>query len=450
MKSFFQVFSSVRLVIFLLIVITLASVLGTLIPQHRSPEEYQAKYGDLSSLLIRMEITRLYQSWWYLSFLFLFALNMVVCTLTRFPSKLKRVISPPVSIHPNRISAFKEHEKLKKTGDAAAVKEKLRRALKKRRYRIKEENKENQCYILARKKTLGIFGPDIVHTGILIIIFGGILSGIGGFRGNLNIIEGSTADVPHADFQIRLDKFETEYYPSGAVRAWKSTLTVIASGREKTTETIKVNHPLSYQGFVFYQSSYGWDWNNPRLDILVRKPGEESPEERIRISVGEKHTLRDDVTEIAARAFVPDFVITEGNRVTTRSLQPNNPAVYLESFRSGEVIFRGWVFAEFPDFSPSHPDGEQEISFVLEDFQAPQYSGIQVARDPGTNVIWAGCAVLMLGLFAAFYWPSRTLRFHLADFGSHAEIAAGGESKKNREEFRSEFQSILSELRRVT
>jgi cytochrome c biogenesis protein len=448
MKSFLQAFSSVKLAIFLLIVIIAASILGTLVPQNRSPEAYQAKYGDFASLLMGLEITRLYQSWWYISFLILFGLNTLVCTYTRIIPKFKLVFSPKIAVPDKRIQDYREHERLKKPGKADEAVSAVKNILKSRHYRLKEETEENAHHILARKNLFGIFGSDIVHAGILIILLGGILSGIGRFRGNVNLIEGSTVNVPMADFQIRLDKFETEFYPSGAVKDWKSTLTVIDSGREAVAKTIEVNHPFSYGGFVFYQSSYGWDWNNPRLDILVKTAGEGSREEEIRLSIGETVTLQDGTTDVTALRFIPDFVIAEGNRVATRSLQPNNPAVYLESKRNSEIIFSGWIFAKFPDFSQMHTGDEKETAFLLENFHAPQYSGIQVAKDPGTNFIWIGSTLLMLGLFAAFYWPSRTLRFRLSASGSHIEILTGGESKKSREGLQKEFKDIISELRR--
>ena len=445
MKSFLQTFSSVKLAIFLLIVITLASILGTLVPQNRSPEAYRAKYGEFSGLLMGLEITRLYQSWWYISFLFLFGLNTAVCTLTRLSPKCKLAFKPSVYADTKRMLSLNPSAKIKKPGNAEAAQKNLRDLLKRKHYRIREEVRKGARYILARKKLMGIFGSDIVHAGILIILFGGILSGLGGFRTNLNIVEGSTAGVPQADFQIRLDKFTTEYYPSGAVKDWKSTLTILNSGQEQITKTIEVNHPLSYRGFVFYQSSYGWDWNKTRLVIRVQKPGEDAAEQ-IRIPVGKKYTLSGGKTEVIVRRFIPDFVIAEDKRAATRSLQPNNPAVYLESRRSGKVIFSGWIFAKFPEFSQSRADEDNRISFILEDIHAPQYSGIQVAKDPGTNAIWAGCTVLMLGLLAAFYWPSRTLRFRIKEADSHTEIIAGGQAKKNGEEFQQEFKEIMSDF----
>ena len=50
MRSIVKLFSSVKLAIVLIILITLASILGTLIPQGRSAAEYAARYGSLAGL----------------------------------------------------------------------------------------------------------------------------------------------------------------------------------------------------------------------------------------------------------------------------------------------------------------------------------------------------------------------------------------------------------------
>ena len=83
--------------------------------------------------------------------------------------------------------------------------------------------------------------------------------------------EGRILDVPRAEFKLRLDKFETEYYPKGGVKDWKSTLTVLEDEEPVLTKIVEVNHPLSYNGYVFYQSSYGWDWTKPSVEIWAKK-----------------------------------------------------------------------------------------------------------------------------------------------------------------------------------
>ena len=226
MKSIVRFFSSVKLAIVLLIVITVASIMGTLIPQQRSTAEYAARYGQLANLLIRLEFTKLYHSWWFIGLLILFSLNIIICNLTRLPQKLRRIFRPHLDFVTKNVLVMKVHDRLVKNWSLDTTQERMRRELKSRRYRIKQKKREDKTFIIARKKMLGLLGSDIVHLGLLIILFGGIISGFGGFRTNLNISEGQTLQIPRADFKLRLDKFETEIYPNGGVKDWKSTLAV--------------------------------------------------------------------------------------------------------------------------------------------------------------------------------------------------------------------------------
>lgn len=269
MKAFIDFFSSVKLAIFLLIIITLASILGTLVPQHRSPAEYAAKYGQLSIILIRLQITRLYQSGWYVTLLFLFAFNTLVCTLNRISPKLKKALNPNLNIERTNLKSLKIHDNFNVKKDTSQVKDALHSALRKSRFKIREKKEDNRFILHARKKILGIFGSDFVHLGIITILLGGILSGVMGVSFNMTISEGQTLPIPGADFQIRLDEFTTEYYSNGSVRDWKSTLTVIDDKKEVLARTIEVNHPLSYKGYLFYQSRYGFNWSDPILNIKI-------------------------------------------------------------------------------------------------------------------------------------------------------------------------------------
>ena len=102
MRPVLKFFSSVKLAIALIILITLASVLGTLIPQGRTEAEYAARYGGLAKPLIMFQLTRLYQSGWYLTLLLLFGLNTVVCTLSRLGPNGAGPSGPPARRTPRR------------------------------------------------------------------------------------------------------------------------------------------------------------------------------------------------------------------------------------------------------------------------------------------------------------------------------------------------------------
>ncbi len=448
MKSLLDFFNSVKLAIFLFIIITLASFLGTLIPKNRSLDEYVARYGLWGNLFNRLQLTKLYQSSWFIALLFLFALNIIVCTLARLAPKLRKAFHPKLEIEAKEITVLKIKERFKKNTGLDTTKKELEKELRSRHYRLKEVRRESKTFLLARKRILGWFGADIVHIGILIILAGGIISGAGRFRKDLTLSEGGIQGLPKADFKVRLDKFETEYYPNGSVRDWKSTLTVIEDEKPILSKVIEVNHPLTYKGFVFYQSSYGWNWTNTSVGIWVRKRKDPSFLREIEMKVGERVRLEGENIHMSVRHFIPDFIINDRNEVTSRSLQPNNPAAFIEGWEGDEKIMSGWIFSKFPDFARIHSKKETDLSFELKNFKADQLSVIQAAKDPGVNFIWAGCTFLMIGLAFAFYWPTREIKVILEESQGKTEIIAGGIASKSREALQSEFEKIMTSLRR--
>ncbi len=461
MRSVWKFFASVKLAIVLLILLTAASVLGTLIPQGRSAAEYAARYGSLSGLFTGLRLTSLYQSAWYLAILFLFALNTIVCTLSRLGPKWRRAFRPAPETDAKAVSSMRLSSRFRLPLPVASARDGIAGRLTARRYRLDESAQGERRVILARKRRLGWFGSDIVHLGLLVILAGGLTSGLGGRRAQLSLSDGQTADVPHASFQVRLDKFETEYYPDGGVKDWKSTVTVVDGGAPVLTRIVEVNEPLTYKGFSFYQTSYGWDWTAPRLVLELRKPGEPAAFKTVTLKLGEPAAVDSpEATRVLVSRFVPDFVIGEGNRIQSRSDQPNNPAAMVEAWKGEERVFSGWIFAKYPDFGQGHGNdpmsgartnaaaGAPKIAVILKDYAAAPYSVLEAAKDPGANLIWLGCLLITAGFFLAFYWPPREIRVVLEESQGRVDVTAGGQASKSRDAFKSEFDGIIESIRR--
>ncbi len=447
MKPVWKFFSSVKLAIVLIILLTLSSILGTLIPQGRGPDEYAARYGSLAGLLQGLRLTRLYQSPWFLALSLLLAANTIVCTISRFGPKWRRAFRPVPETDAKAVSSMRVSARLRMPAPLASARDRVARALEARRYRLDGSLQGEKAVLLARKRRLGWFGSDIVHLGLLVILAGGLTSGLGGRRAELALSEGQTADVPHAAFRVRLDKFETEYYPGGAVKDWKSTVTVLDGGSAVLTRVVEVNQPLTYRGVSFYQQSYGWDWSAARLGLELRKPGDAGFSRTVSLKVGERVAVDDpDVTHVAVHSFVPDFVIGEGNRVQSRSNRPNNPAALAEAWKGEERVFSGWIFAKFPDFGQGREPGGMAV--LLKDYAAAPYSVLEAAKDPGANLIWLGCLLITAGFFLAFYWPPREIRVVLEHVQGRVELAAGGHAAKGREAFQAEFEAVFESVRR--
>jgi cytochrome c biogenesis protein len=449
MRSVVRFFSSVKLAIVLIILITLASVLGTFIPQGRTAAEYAARYGGLAGLFATLQLTRLYSSGWYLALLVLFALNLVVCTGVRFGPKWRRAFGPPPAADPQALMAMKVKGRFRLSFPLAAAKEKTVGALRAARYRVAETPTGGRTVLRARKRRLGLFGSDVVHLGLLVILAGGFASGLGGRRAEIGLLEGETADVPQAAYRVRLDKFETIYYPQGGVKDWKSTVTVVENGAPVLTRVVEVNHPLTYRGVSFYQTSYGWDWQKSAFEIEVRKRADPSFAKTLSLKLGERAAVDDaDVTHVAVRQFVPDFVLGEGGKVQSRSQEPRNPAALVDAWKGEERVFSGWVFARYPDFGQGHAEGKSPFAFVLKRYEAAPFSVLEAAKDPGVNFIWLGSLFVVAGLFLAFYWPPREITAVLEEAQGKVEVTAGGHAAKSREAFQAEFDGMFENVRR--
>jgi cytochrome c biogenesis protein len=331
MRSVWKFFASVKLAIVLLIVLTVASVLGTLIPQGRSAAEYAARYGSLSGLFTGLRLTSLYQSAWYLAILFLFALNTIVCTLSRLGPKWRRAFRPAPETDAKAVSSMRFSSRFRLPLPVASARDVVAGRLTVRRYRLDESAQGERHILLARKRRLGWFGSDIVHLGLLVILAGGLTSGLGGRRAQLSLSDGQTADVPTPPFRCASTSSKRN-----TIRRRRQGLekhrTVVEGGAPVLTRVVEVNEPLTYKGFSFYQTSYGWDWTAPRIVLELRKPGDPAAFKTVTLKVGEQAAVDSpDATRVLVSRFVPDFVIGEGSRIQSRSDQPNNPAAQVEA-----------------------------------------------------------------------------------------------------------------------
>jgi cytochrome c biogenesis protein len=84
---------TVRLSIFLLILLALTSIVGTLIKQNAPPMEYVQHFGaGLYRFLSVLGLFDMYHSWWFRGILVLLAINIFTCSSSRFPRLWSKII----------------------------------------------------------------------------------------------------------------------------------------------------------------------------------------------------------------------------------------------------------------------------------------------------------------------------------------------------------------------
>ncbi|MDQ6953853.1 MAG: cytochrome c biogenesis protein ResB [Mariprofundaceae bacterium] len=83
---------------------------------------------------------------------------------------------------------------------------------------------------------------------------------------------------------------------------------------------------------------------------------------------------------------------------------------------------------------------------VLDDYDQKYYTGLQLAKDPGMNVVWIGSALLVIGLCIMLYMSHRKLWLVVRRQGGVVSISFVGLSNRNPLNFKHEFNEILSKV----
>ena len=86
------------------------------------------------------------------------------------------------------------------------------------------------------------------------------------------------------------------------------------------------------------------------------------------------------------------------------------------------------------------------VTFQLEDFTQVQASVFQVARAPGKNVVYLGCLLLVLGVFAMLYVRERRLWVWVAPDGTGAKATMALSTNRKTLDADREFEQLRSKL----
>src|SRR4030067_3296363 len=82
----YDLFRSLKLTIFLFILLAILSIFGTLIKQNATRSEYIQRYGlGLYEVLNFFNLFDMYHSWWFSTILLLLVINLFACSLHRLP-----------------------------------------------------------------------------------------------------------------------------------------------------------------------------------------------------------------------------------------------------------------------------------------------------------------------------------------------------------------------------
>lgn len=432
-----------KLAVGIFTVISLTSIIGTIVEQQAAPANNIALLAKLFgegaapavyTALETTGFTDMFNSWWFLALLFIFATNLVICSLERLPRVWKIVKEPLTPLREEQVAAMTPKHEVVLPGSIEQALQKTREGLKAIGFKntVFAEEGNQLCVEKGRYSRLGVY---VTHLSILLILIGGVVGMRFGFNGHLNLLEGTSSALAYKmngqevplGFEIRCEDFEVSFYPdSERPKEYKSVLTILEQGREVLTQEIAVNTPLRYKGITFYQASFGF---SPQKDALFKLAV--TPTNGARAMVAAKFTQQFKIpgTNLSARIadFSPALAANDSGQLFTFAESMVNPAVRIEFFENNKLKHKQWILKRYPQ-TWSTPAGTIEF----QDLWGVQYTGLQVRRDPGVWIVYLGCLVMALGLYAAFFMSHRKIWVRLKEEQGRTRLTIVASINKNR------------------
>lgn len=292
-----------RFAVSLLMFICVASLVGTVLQQNRSSNNYIDQFGPFwFEVFDKFSIWHVYNSWWFLLIMGFLVVSTSVCLIRNAPKMLRDARSFREHVREGSLRAFPHRVETTEPTGAPQTVTGLKALLGRMGYAVRVREDQDGVLLAAKKGSANRLGYVFAHAAMVIICIGGLLDSelpvrlqvmFGGkqpivdnmlisevpesgrlsvnnpsFRASVLVPEGgqaSTAVVMVGDgalvqpmpFTLKLKKFVVDYYSTGMPSRFASEVEVTDPDTGKTFDsTIEVNEPLRFKGMTVYQSSF--------------------------------------------------------------------------------------------------------------------------------------------------------------------------------------------------
>lgn len=441
--------TSMRVALVLLFILALLTLAGTLLAQAPAAvkgdpaayaewlDEVRPKYGGWTGIMDTFGLFSVFSSIWFKGTLLLLSASLITCSARNVP-RLWRVATRPRMV---MTEAFFERAPQRATiaseaGPGAAL-ARLRAAFRSNQFRTAVESDGGDVHVCADRFRWSPFGRIVAHLSFVVILAGAVITATGGFRDEAFAVPiGEKKAVGNGTgLTVEAKSFADSYYTSGEPSDYASKVVLYKDGAAVRAQEIRVNHPLRYDGVTFYQSFFG-----PTVVMRARTADGEVLFDR---GVPLLYGSRD-----------------ERHRIGRFALPEQGLTVFVVSPESGEVdpqIAAGQTQLEIYRTTSDKPVAVQVLSqgrpatiagidftFVRE----REFTGLIVAHDPGSTLIWIGSTLLVLGMCLVFFFPHRRVRAVVRRRGSGSEIGVAAIRRRDPL-FEAQFERLVEDIRRA-
>jgi cytochrome c biogenesis protein len=376
--------------------------------------QYDAVLGtDLVNALERIQVWHIFTSTWFSIGLVVLILSIVACTIDRTPRLWRqsadiRVVQPDPFYDP----ALPDRA-LMAGVDAATVATVLRR----HRFVVRTEVANGATYVYGDRNRWVKLATLISHSGLVLFLVAAAVTARLGDEQGLVVAEGESLTVQPIGtpglLLVRNLGFEAPgFAETGRASDFTTHLAVYRDGRQVAEKTIRVNDPLTVDGYTFHQNGFG-----PAPDIVIRdaagKPLWTGP--------------------IPMTDSVGGFPLTEfavpGRDVALQLLlqrEADGAGVLLVlPFRANGRNADGTpqiIGLEPIALTKGQSDTAEGTDFSVEFRDSGEYTLLIAKRDPGQGLVWLAAGALVIGLLITFWMPRRRVWARLGEDGRLALV----------------------------
>jgi len=386
-----------------------AGVAGILIPQFGTstladPTLYAMavqrsaqRYGEtLGPIFERLDLYRVFTSWWWMLLVGLFTVSLVGNTLSRLSRLLRDLRTPQVK----RGRAFFRSSVPARTGpldglDGSVLPDILRKA----GYQVSLESAGGVTHLLAERNRLSPFASLVSHGALLLFVLGmGIVTPRFGYETALKVPIGEVRPTGFPDdpqtVLVQNEDFVARFDEAGNPLDYRTTLAVYRNGEQIARKEITVNDPLSVGGWVFHENFFG-----PAVDLDVRDEAGLILYSGAVLLDGQLSGKPEGLLRVPGTDVSLELLLAKGDgdvaELTVVGVRARPTA------EAGlEIVFGTLLRMGDGYFAPDPGIGIE--------FRRPSsYIGLIAKRDPGQGLIWLGAVLLVAGISVSLLAPRR-------------------------------------------
>ncbi len=448
-------FSNVKVALILILVVTGLTLVGTLLVQVPAdvavdPGQHAAwlanvrtKFGVWTTFLDRTQMFGVFRSIWFKVSLDLLIVSIAVCSLNRWKGIWRLMSKPRLKFPESYYSRGANMATVQfETKDAHVAAEAFRKAAKKQGYGVLEQSEgQDSVYLYGDKNRFGQLGTYLMHLSIILLLIGVVVGGTLGFRNSAFMIpEGSTREVGYGTgLSVELVDFTDIYYVEGPPKDFFSDVIIYDKGVEVKKGTVRVNEPVGYKGIRLHQSFFGTAATMEVKDATGTVLFNDGVP--LGWSTGKKPYERP-----LGVFSIPDQSLTAYvvGPVKSRSADPliGSGQMRVEVYGpDGRAPLATGILTQ------GQPAALNGLTFTFQ--REGEFTGLQVVKDPGGNIVWLASTLMVVGLAGVFYFPHRRMWAYCRTTASGTcELSMRAMSRKDLM-FHNEFKSLSKEIEKA-